>query len=568
MSTVGINSDYPEMFEVYDPYDNGTGVDYSAGSFMDTEVYFSIYQYATAPDGTVVYSYSGGAASASDYQSTPFQIMLNWGDGGGSGPTEGYVIDAYDNSVSQEYWIEVPAGSNSLTITDFGGWNPGSPDHVWYGYRSPYFTASTGSLCGDQSYRIWAYKVTDGSTIHSQNYSEQSSPDLYCSSYGYGYANEISWDDVLADGYLIYNVTYNYYIEVDGATFNIYDDGYFSGWTSEEPLITVPYSYSYDFLNFFNDSSDSILKIKGDGQIVSTLIGTKPLDITSTTLVENLNADLLDGQHASNYLLNAQAVKYTGGLTMPTISGQSGKFLTTDGSVLSWGTALTAEADTFATVTARGATTTTPIASRHFRVTDGYDIVLGTTTGTKIGTATTQKLVFYGWATSIVQPANTVALDLVLTNLYLRAPGGTPSVSANFKIGAGAAGTDYTLTFDGETTDGVMTWMEDEDQFQFTDRIKTTAGRVSKSSIVTDTYDILISDETIVGNKETAFIITLPTASASVIGQIFTIKNIGAGVITVEGAGSDTIDGAANKTINQWGKMRVQCISANTWVII
>ena len=38
-------------------------------------------------------------------------------------------------------------------------------------------------------------------------------------------------------------------------------------------------------------------------------------------------------------------------------------------------------------------------------------------------------------------------------------------------IGAGAAGTDIALTFDGETNDGVITWMEDEDYFKFSDGI-------------------------------------------------------------------------------------------------
>jgi hypothetical protein len=38
-------------------------------------------------------------------------------------------------------------------------------------------------------------------------------------------------------------------------------------------------------------------------------------------------------------------------------------------------------------------------------------------------------------------------------------------------IGNGAAGVDFSLTFDGETNDGVITWMEDEDYFQFDDDI-------------------------------------------------------------------------------------------------
>jgi hypothetical protein len=38
-------------------------------------------------------------------------------------------------------------------------------------------------------------------------------------------------------------------------------------------------------------------------------------------------------------------------------------------------------------------------------------------------------------------------------------------------IGDGTAGTDIAVTFDGETADGVLTWMEDEDYFKFSDDI-------------------------------------------------------------------------------------------------
>ena len=38
-------------------------------------------------------------------------------------------------------------------------------------------------------------------------------------------------------------------------------------------------------------------------------------------------------------------------------------------------------------------------------------------------------------------------------------------------FGAGTAGTDITMTFDGETSDGILYWMEDEDYFKFADDI-------------------------------------------------------------------------------------------------
>lgn len=42
---------------------------------------------------------------------------------------------------------------------------------------------------------------------------------------------------------------------------------------------------------------------------------------------------------------------------------------------------------------------------------------------------------------------------------------GTSQLDGNVTIGDGTADTDYTLTFNGETNDGVLTWMEDEDYF-------------------------------------------------------------------------------------------------------
>jgi len=38
-------------------------------------------------------------------------------------------------------------------------------------------------------------------------------------------------------------------------------------------------------------------------------------------------------------------------------------------------------------------------------------------------------------------------------------------------IGDATAGTDIAVTFDGESADGVLTWMEDEDYFKFSDEV-------------------------------------------------------------------------------------------------
>ena len=47
----------------------------------------------------------------------------------------------------------------------------------------------------------------------------------------------------------------------------------------------------------------------------------------------------------------------------------------------------------------------------------------------------------------------------------------TKLLGTSLTLGDGTAGTDITVTFDGETSDGVLVWMEDEDYFKFNDDI-------------------------------------------------------------------------------------------------
>ena len=47
----------------------------------------------------------------------------------------------------------------------------------------------------------------------------------------------------------------------------------------------------------------------------------------------------------------------------------------------------------------------------------------------------------------------------------------TKLLGTSLTLGDGTAGTDITVTFDGETNDGVLKWMEDEDYFEFSDDI-------------------------------------------------------------------------------------------------
>lgn len=70
--------------------------------------------------------------------------------------------------------------------------------------------------------------------------------------------------------------------------------------------------------------------------------------------------------------------------------------------------------------------------------TDAVNIAVGTSTGTIIGTATTQKLGFFN-ATPVAQQANSVDLGTVLSNMGFRASGGNPPL--NIGTGALTAGT-------------------------------------------------------------------------------------------------------------------------------
>jgi len=95
--------------------------------------------------------------------------------------------------------------------------------------------------------------------------------------------------------------------------------------------------------------------------------------------------------------------------------------------------------------------------------------------------------------------------------------------------------------------------------------LNATGGQIRGIVTVDDTYIVLLTDYTVICNKATNFVVTLPTA---VVGQMFMIKNINIGVVTVDGDGGDTIDGDPNVTLNQWDSVTIQCYAANKWVIV
>ena len=74
-----------------------------------------------------------------------------------------------------------------------------------------------------------------------------------------------------------------------------------AGITVDGANATLTYSSTGDKWVFNKD-------LEANGQVISTIAtGTAPLSVTSTTKVSNLNADLLDGKHASNITTEAIA---------------------------------------------------------------------------------------------------------------------------------------------------------------------------------------------------------------------------------------------------------------------
>lgn len=148
--------------------------------------------------------------------------------------------------------------------------------------------------------------------------------------------------------------------------------------------------------------------------------GTAPLTISSTTLVPNLNADLLDGQHASFYMPSGSIHQYAG-LTAP--SG----WLFCDGSSVSRST----YADLFSVITSSKGTATMTIASPCVVTNNSHGLVAGdavyfTTTGA-LPTGLTANTTYY-----VQNPAtNTFNLNTSQSNAIANSSTGRVNTSGS-----------------------------------------------------------------------------------------------------------------------------------------
>lgn len=107
--------------------------------------------------------------------------------------------------------------------------------------------------------------------------------------------------------------------------------------------------------------------------------------------------------------------------------------------------------------------------------------------------------------------------------------------------------------------------MEFKSNLKLKGDLTTEAGIYGKIKTITNTYTVLVDDETVICNKSSDFTVTLPVAT---IGQTYRIKNIGTGKVTVDGDSSDTVDGDLTQVLHQWEGILLQCAVANTWIIV
>ena len=160
---------------------------------------------------------------------------------------------------------------------------------------------------------------------------------------------------------------------------------------------------------------------------------------------------------------------------------------------------------------------------------DGANFVFGTTTGSRLGTASTQKIAFFG-ATPIVQPANTSDLRTALVSLGLLGSGGSNPLNLN-----------------GGTLTGA---------------VQLPVTPISSSMALSTLGVFTISAP---GN----ITITLPDAASNAGGLvIFKRTDSTSNTVTISRAGTDTIDGGTTNTSlsTQWAVLRLVAVSGQ-WLV-
>lgn len=104
-------------------------------------------------------------------------------------------------------------------------------------------------------------------------------------------------------------------------------------------------------------------------------------------------------------------------------------------------------------------------------------------------------------------------------------------------------------------------------------KLATTAfvqGEIAKKKItvVSDTYDILSTDHIIICDKSTAFTVTLPQATAGMVGKEYIVKNIGDGTVTLSAYSGDIVDGETSGELTKFNRGIAICYDIGKWTAI
>jgi len=162
------------------------------------------------------------------------------------------------------------------------------------------------------------------------------------------------------------------------------------------------------------------------------------------------------------------------------------------------------------------------LGSGTHTLSDAANIVVGTSTGTKIGTATSQKLGFFN-ATPIVQPINTTDLRVAMINLGFLATAGATPLDLN-----GGSLTALGVTVTAPTVAGASPVVNNSraGQASFTDTIANGAYGVLTitNSTVTSASVILAVASCVTGTSAVQVVGIVPTSGSVAI----TVFNAGA----------------------------------------
>lgn len=185
-------------------------------------------------------------------------------------------------------------------------------------------------------------------------------------------------------------------------------------------------------------------------------------------------------------------------------------------------------------VTLTGTQTLTNKTLHGAALIDATNVVLGTTAGSKIGTATTQKIGFFN-ATPVAQQTATADLGVALANLGLRASGAKYPITTSGPVAIGSGGIRSQPTL----------W--------------TAGGTLTAAASRTNLCDA----------TSCALTYTLPAASASAGHLLFFKKTDSSGnAVTISRAGTDLIDGATSYCLaTQYKYVKLVSDGMSNWYV-